>query len=192
MALRDNFMKDMENAPIEDLMADPNAAPTPPDDAVLEAKMNEADMAFDEMVSEANPVGDFSANSINTLIDKVNSAMQLFGPEAAPISPVEGDVDEFPTELTKALQMLSQAATDAGIDDAINMDVADDTAVKMLAGQVDSLARNQSFKTFLKTEGGVMSGLKIEVEAEPVAAPVPSPEPEMDEDEMMKLFNSRM
>lgn len=188
MALRDSFMKQMEEAPIADLMATPDAAPQ---DAQLEAKMNEADMAFEEVMSEANPVGDFTASAINVLIDKVNAALPLFGPEAQEVAPVEGDVQEFPTDLTKALQMMAQAAGDAGIDAAIDMNVSDDKGVKLLAGQVDSLSRNQNFKTFLKGQGDSNAALMLEVEVEPAPAAAPAA-PEMGEDEMDKLFNSRM
>jgi len=188
MALRDKFMEEVGNAPIADIMATPDAAPQ---DAQLEAKMNEADMAFEEVMAEANPVGDFTASAINTLIQKVNAALPLFGPEAQEVAPVEGDVQEFPTDLTKALQMMAQAAGDAGIDGAIDMNVSDDKGVKLLAGQVDSLSRNQTFKTFLKGQGDSNAALMLEVEVEPAEGSAPAA-PEMGEDEMDKLFNSRM
>ena len=65
----------MEEIPVEglDMTPEPTA-----DEAAMEAKMNEADAAFDETMDAANPMGDFTSGAINILIDKVNDALELW------------------------------------------------------------------------------------------------------------------
>tara|TARA_R110002110_G_scaffold121066_4_gene296524 strand:+ start:1317 stop:1895 length:579 start_codon:yes stop_codon:yes gene_type:complete len=192
MALRDKFM---EEIPVEglDMTPEPTA-----DEAAMEAKMNEADAAFDETMDAANPMGDFTSGAINILIDKVNDALELFG-ETEEIASVEED-GEFPTELTKAISMIERAAIDSGVsDDDMGLgELQNDGDLKMLAGKVAALSKNQNLKTFLKTQGTDMNAaLIVGVETEAAgsmdqAPPSPQGPPAMDEEEMSKLFNSRM
>lgn len=192
MALRDKFM---EEIPVEglDMTPEPTA-----DEAMMEAKMNEADAAFDETMDAANPMGDFTSGAINILIDKVNDALELFG-ETEEIASVEED-GEFPTELTKAISMIERAAIDSGVsDDDMGLgELQNDGDLKMLAGKVAALSKNQNLKTFLKTQGTDMNAaLIVGIDTEAAgsmdqAPPSPQGPPEMDEEEMSKLFNSRM
>tara|TARA_R110001606_G_scaffold171175_3_gene316809 strand:- start:352 stop:930 length:579 start_codon:yes stop_codon:yes gene_type:complete len=192
MALRDKFM---EEIPVEglDMTPEPTA-----DEAAMEAKMNEADAAFDETMDAANPMGDFTSGAINILIDKVNDALELFG-ETEEIASVEED-GEFPTELTKAISMIERAAIDSGVsDDDMGLgELQNDGDLKMLAGKVAALSKNQNLKTFLKTQGTDMNAaLIVGIETEAAgsmdqAPPSPQGPPAMDEEEMSKLFNSRM
>tara|TARA_R110000868_G_scaffold25560_3_gene99637 strand:+ start:529 stop:1107 length:579 start_codon:yes stop_codon:yes gene_type:complete len=192
MALRDKFM---EEIPVEglDMTPEPTA-----DEAAMEAKMNEADAAFDETMDAANPMGDFTSGAINILIDKVNDALELFG-ETEEIASVEED-GVFPTELTKAISMIERAAIDSGVsDDDMGLgELQNDGDLKMLAGKVAALSKNQNLKTFLKTQGTDMNAaLIVGVETEAAgsmdqAPPSPQGPPAMDEEEMSKLFNSRM
>ena len=192
MALRDKFM---EEIPVEglDMTPEPTA-----DEAAMEAKMNEADAAFDETMDAANPMGDFTSGAINILIDKVNDALELFG-ETEEIASVEED-GEFPTELTKAISMIERAAIDSGVsDEDMGLgELVDDSDLKMLAGKVAALSKNQNLKTFLKTQGTDMNAaLIVGIETEAAgsmdqAPPSPQGPPAMDEEEMSKLFNSRM
>lgn len=193
MALRDQFLQE------EATMMAPQQ-PTPEAPAVgaaeVAAKMGEADAAFNDAMSEANPVGDFSGQAINVLIGKVNNTLKLFGDQATEIPQVEGNVSEFPTELTKAIAMIEKAAVDSGaFDDIVGLDgVQSDQDVKRLAGEMDAIGKNSNFKTFLASMSGDMNATLIvemspeELEGEPVA----SEEPEMDEEELEKLFKSRM
>jgi hypothetical protein len=192
MALRDKFM---EEIPVEglDMTPEPTA-----DEAMMEAKMNEADAAFDETMDAANPMGDFTSGAINILIDKVNDALELFG-ETEEIASVEEDW-EFPTELTKAISMIERAAIDSGVsDEDMGLgELQNDGDLKMLAGKVAALSKNQNLKTFLKTQGTDMNAaLIVGIDTEAAgsmdqAPPSPQGPPEMDEEEMSKLFNSRM
>ena len=192
MALRDKFM---EEIPVEglDMTPEPTA-----DEAMMEAKMNEADAAFDETMDAANPMGDFTSGAINILIDKVNDALELFG-ETEEIASVE-EGGEFPTELTKAISMIERAAIDSGVsDDDMGLgELQNDGDIKMLAGKVAALSKNQNLKTFLKTQGTDMNAaLIVGIETEAAgsmdqAPPSPQGPPAMDEEEMSKLFNSRM
>tara|TARA_R110000803_G_scaffold194757_1_gene257918 strand:+ start:574 stop:1152 length:579 start_codon:yes stop_codon:yes gene_type:complete len=192
MALRDKFM---EEIPVEglDMTPEPTA-----DEAAMEAKMNEADAAFDETMDAANPMGDFTSGAINILIDKVNDALELFG-ETEEIASVE-EGGEFPTELTKAISMIERAAIDSGVsDDDMGLgELQNDGDLKMLAGKVAALSKNQNLKTFLKTQGTDMNAaLIVGIETEAAgsmdqAPPSPQGPPAMDEEEMSKLFNSRM
>lgn len=192
MALRDKFM---EEIPVEglDMTPEPTA-----DEAMMEAKMNEADAAFDETMDAANPMGDFTSGAINILIDKVNDALELFG-ETEEIASVE-EGGEFPTELTKAISMIERAAIDSGVsDEDMGLgELQNDGDIKMLAGKVAALSKNQNLKTFLKTQGTDMNAALIVNVETPAAgsmdqAPTsPQGPPAMEEEEMMKLFNSRM
>ena len=196
MALRDQFLAE-ENKMNEEAVA-MDAPPAPvAGEAEVAAKMGEADAAFNEAMSEANPVGDFSASAINLLIGKVNDTLKLFGDQATEVPEVSGDTNEFPTELTKAIAMVEKAAIDSGaFEDIVGLDgVQSDQDVKRLAGEMDAIGKNSNFKTFLASQTGDMNATLIvemtpdEVEADPTATPA---EPEMDEDEMEKLFKSRM
>ena len=197
MALRDKFLQE---APVtEEMMMDADAPAPMKGEAEMEAKMNEADSAFNEAMEAGNPEGEFSASALNVLIDKVNEALKLFGDDAQEIAQAESD-GEFPTELTKAISMLERAAIDSGVsDDDMGLgELQSDGDIKMLAGKIAALAKNQNFKTFLKSQGtDVNAALIIGVET-PAAGSMDqapkSPEgpQEMDEDEMNKLFNSRM
>ena len=196
MALRDQFLAE-ENKMNEEAVA-MDAPPAPAvGEAEVAAKLGEADAAFNEAMSEANPVGDFSASAINLLIGKVNDTLKLFGDQATEVPEVSGDTNEFPTELTKAIAMVEKAAIDSGaFEDIVGLDgVQSDQDVKRLAGEMDAIGKNSNFKTFLASQTGDMNATLIvemtpdEVEADPTATPA---EPEMDEDEMEKLFKSRM
>ena len=192
MALRDKFI---EEVPVEGLevVAEPTA-----DEATLEAKMNEADAAFEEAVETANPVGEFTAAGINILIDKVNDALALFG-ETEEIAQVEED-GVFPTELTKAISMIERASIDSGLEDAgfALGELQSDADIKMLAGKIAALAKNQNLKTFLKSQSTDMNAALIVGVETPAAGsmdqapPSPSGPPAMDDEELTKLFNSRM
>jgi len=192
MALRDKFM---EEVPTEGM--DMTPAPTA-DEAEMEAKMNEADVAFEEAMDAGNPSGEFTAAGINILIDKVNDALALFG-ETEEIASVEHD-GVFPTELPKAISMIERAAIDSGVsDDDMGLgELQNDGDLKMLAGKVAALSKNQNLKTFLKTQGTDMNAALIVGIETPAAGSMdqapPSPQgpPAMDEEEMTKLFNSRM
>jgi hypothetical protein len=168
-------------------------------EAEMEAKMNEADAAFEDAMAAGNPEGKFSDSALNVLIDKVNDALKLFGEDAQEIPKVE-EGGEFPTELTKAISMIERAAIDSGVsDDDMGLgELQSDGDVKMLAGKIAALAKNQNFKTFLKSQGtDVNAALIVGIETEPAGSmdqtpSAPTPAPEMEEEEMMKLFNSRM
>ena len=193
MALRDKFL---EETPVsQEMMVE-----TPAGEAELEAKMNEADAAFDDAMSEGNPMGEFSSGALNVLIGKVNETLKLFGPDAQEIPLVDEATEEFPTELTKAISMIERAAIDSGVSDE-DMGLGElqsDGDVKMLAGKIAALAKNQSFKTFLKSQStDANAALIVGMQVEPAGSmdqtpPAPAGPPEMSEEEMMKLFNSRM
>jgi len=188
MALRDKFLAEM---PEEDMNA---PAPMANDEAMLDAKMGEADAVFDEMMGEVAPEGEFSSNALNTLIDKVNNTLKLFGEQAAEVPQVAEETEEFPTELVKAIKMIQQAGIDSGVQES-PMDlgsIVSDGDLKRLAGEIDALGRNQSFKTFLKTSGDVNGSLLVDVELEPAGSAPQVNAPEMDEDEMTNLFTRRM
>jgi len=193
MALRDKFLQ--ETPVSEEMMVE-----APAGEAELEAKMNEADAAFDDAMSEGNPMGEFSSGALNVLIGKVNETLKLFGPDAQEIPLVEEATEEFPTELTKAISMIERAAIDSGVSDE-DMGLGElqsDGDVKMLAGKIAALAKNQSFKTFLKSQStdanaALIVGMQVEPAGSmPQTPSAPLPPQEMSEEEMMKLFNSRM
>ena len=96
--------------------------------------------------------------------------------------------------------MIERAAIDSGVsDDDMGLgELQNDGDLKMLAGKVAALSKNQNLKTFLKTQGTDMNAALIVGIETPAAGSMdqapPSPQgpPAMDDDEMTKLFNSRM
>ena len=195
MALRDQFLQETEMAGSMPPAQPEGQMPAPAEAADVAAKMGEADAAFNDAMSEANPIGDFTSGALNTLIDKVNATLKLFGDQATEVPKVEGETNKFPTELTKAVAMIEKAAIDSGaFDDIVGLDgVNSDQDVKRLAGEMDAIGKNSNFKTFLASQTGDMNAtLIVEMSPEQMEAEPSASEPEMDEDEMEKLFKSRM
>lgn len=180
----------------------------PPPESPVEAAMTpteleglaaaeDADLAREEAFESAAPEGAYSVDALNDLVDALNEVLPLFEVKDAYPSfggPINGPL---PSEFVAQLSMVSQAATDAGMERlAPSLDsMGDDGGLDKAARQIETLAGNQNFVTFLKTNRVVM-GPDTSEAPPPVndglpagqSAPMPAPS---DED-MEQMFAGRM
>lgn len=181
MAIREQVKEEM----VVDLPQGPNLSAEP----MVQQKEGEYNEAFDGMMAAASPQGDFGSNAVNRLSQSVNAVLQLFGPEAKEIPFVEGDVDRLSAQLTAAIAMISQAATDAGLERfAVDLgSITDDRSLEMAAGKLDALAANENFNTFLRS-----TPQQVEVEVDMGEELEPLPEQQEEEVDVDDLFASRL
>lgn len=153
------------------------------------ASAGEADSELNEMADTVAPEGKYSADILNVLVDAVNALLPLFDKNLPLLSPVEADVvGPLPTELVKAITMVNAATTDADMPDLTPdlTSMVDDRGVRMTAAKLQLLAKNRDFKMFLS------SPMKMTDEAPVKAAPASAGPAVPSDDEMDKLFKSRM
>jgi hypothetical protein len=148
----------------------------------------EMDAEYDEDMESVAPEGSYDSRSLNALIDSINKILPLFDPSLPPIPPVEGDVKgKLPTEIVKAVSMITAAASDAMLPDLVPaLDVlVDSRALQMAAGKIILLSKNRDFQMFLKSapKMGESEGTEVEVKVE---TPAPA------EGDMDNLMMSRM
>ncbi len=150
----------------------------------------EQEQLQDQAMTAASPVGSFSMAPTNILIKEVNKILEtLF--QAEPVAAVEGDLQEFPLDLTTNLTMIDKAAQDARVDFEIDFDaITDDRAVQMLAGELAILANDKDFKRYL--EDSTIDDQITMAQEEPEEMMMEEEEEEINEEEMDDLFASRM
>ena len=109
----------------------------------------------DAMFAEMAPKGKFSARGMRILTKAMNKVLPMF--ELPVMEGDVGDVAAFPADLTRALSMISQAASDAAAQDMLSAeltfsldDITSDGDVKVLSGKLESLSKDKDFKKFLK------------------------------------------
>lgn len=162
-------------------------APFPEEEALL-ARAEDADAAQADAFTEMSPVGSFSVESLNILVDSLNDVLPIFDvPE--PYPSFEEGIEEgpLPAEFIGAIEMIRAAAMDAGLE-RLAPDVtaaADDAALEDVAVKLDTLAENQTFRTFLKSPDG---GPEEEVAAEEAAVA----EETVSDEEVDALFAERL
>jgi hypothetical protein len=164
--------------------------PTMGVDPMVAEKEMEFNDAFDGMMAAAAPQGNFGEAAVNRLGESLNRVLELFGPDAKDIMPVEGEQTRLSAQITAALAMIAQAAREAGLDRfVVDLDaITDDRSLEMAAGKLDALAENENFNTFLRS---APREVEVEVDTGELAemgAPVQTEE-EVDVDD---LFASRM
>ena len=169
-----------------------NNMPVPPNIMEEATKIGqEQDIARDEVMMEINPSGSFSQNFMNILIKSTNKILSdLFKEE--PVVEVEGDLQEFPMDLTTKLSMISKAAGDARIDFKIDFNnIKDDKDIQLLAGELEVLLKDKDFIRYLE-DTTLMDETTEDMPADmPEDMPEEMPE-EMPEDDLDDLFASRM
>lgn len=148
----------------------------------------EMDAEYDEDMEGVAPEGSYDSRSLNALIDSINKILPLFDPSLPPIPPVEGDIKgKLPTEIVKAISMITAAASDAMLTDLVPaLDVlVDSRALQMAAGKIILLSKNRDFKMFLMAapKMGEAEGTEVEVKVETPAPPA---------EDMDNLMMSRM
>jgi len=174
----------------EPMVVDVPQGPAVGSEPIVAEKQMEYDEAFDGMMAAAAPTGNFGEAAVNRLGESLNRVLELFGPEAKDIPLIEGDTNRLSAQITAALAMVAQAATEAGLDKfIIDLDtITDDRSLELAAGKLDALAANENFNTFLRS---APREVEVEVDTGELAemgAPVQI-EGEVDTDD---LFASRM
>jgi len=144
----------------------------------------------DEMYEMASPVGRWTDRGLNMLVKATNKILPLFG--QTPDYPMfgKGDYKTLPADFIRVLSMIGGAINEAVTAEALDADKAfdlptmiTDADAQAVAAKLDLVAKDKSFKRFL---------------AEPKMAPtVPvaqteEPRTELSEDEISKLFASRL
>lgn len=128
----------------------------PEEDALL-ARAEDADIAQADAFTEMSPVGSFSVESLNILVDSLNDILPIFEVED-PYPSFEEGIEEgpLPPEFVGSIEMVRAAALDAGLE-RLAPDVTavtGDDGLEEAAAKIDTLAENQTFRTFLKSPTG--------------------------------------
>jgi len=182
-------IREMKNEP---MVVDMPQGPAIGSDPMVAEKEMEYTDAFDGMMAAAAPQGNFGEAAYNRLGESLNRVLELFGPEAKDINPVDGDQTRLSAQITAALAMIAQAAKEAGLDRfVVDLDaITDDRSLEMAAGKLDALAENENFNTFLRS---TPREVEVEVDTGELAemgAPVEIEEEE--EIDIDNLFASRL
>ena len=134
----------------------------PPQAVAVQAESldtTQLESGFDNAMRQAAPEGNYTPTGLNALGQTINQALKLFGEEARPIDPYTDAESVLPLDIVKAVAMLNQAASDAGLDRFV-IDLGtltDDRALQEAAGKVDALAQNETFRMFLSQMNPIMS-----------------------------------
>jgi hypothetical protein len=119
----------------------------------IRARAEEADIAREDAFAEAAPVGTYSVESLNLLVDSLNGILPLFEVED-PYPSFEAGIEDgpLPPEFVAAIEMIAMAARDAGLERlAPNVvEATDDSKLEEAAGAIDALADNETFRSFLR------------------------------------------
>lgn len=133
----------------------------------------------------AAPSGKYTVMGLNALVDALNVVLPMFGiPDYAKFTE---SVPTLPGQFVKMLTMVNDAATQAGVDEAVIdlSTIVDDKSLKMAAGKLMTLAANTAFKQFLRSSKPVMPEEEEEDDKEEEMAPKSSEAPGMGADDMM-------
>ena len=149
-----------------------------------------AEQEDESMFGEMAPKGRFTAKALNNLVKATNRLLPLFN-QTPDYPTFEGDVTEFPTDFVRVLAMFEGAVSGAIeedlIDDEMDFDMGDITAdenVNVLAGKLNRLVNDRSFKKYLK-------GMSDDKE-EATEGDEPDADEGMDDKDMDALFMERM
>ena len=165
----------------EPMAAGPGEVGQDPMQAEVLGAAEDLDAENERSMELASPTGSFSMDALNDLVDSLNKVLPMFGESEVYPSFAESIDGELPTEFVSALMMVGKAAQDSGLE-RLSPDleiIQDDSGLDKVARQIDTLADNQTFKTFLK---GAPQAPPTEepMPAEPMpAAPMPTTEPQI-------------
>ena len=165
--------------------------PTMPDmsanDQAVLSRAEDADVARSQAFQEMSPVGNYSVESLNILVDSLNDVLPIFEIEE-PYPTFEEGIEDgpLPGEFVAAIEMIRAAAMDAGLERLAPdlSEAGDDSALEDAAAKIDTLAENQTFRTFLRTAITDMEEPAVEEEA--------VEEAEVSDEEADALFAERM
>ncbi len=140
----------------------------------MEVDIQGAEQEDESMFGEMAPRGRFTAKALNNLVKATNRLLPLF--DQTPDYPTfESDITEFPTDFVRVLSMFEGAVSGAIEEDIIDeeMDfdmgeVTGDENVNMLAGKINRLVNDRSFKKYLKgmsdSEGEATEGEELDAD----------------------------
>jgi hypothetical protein len=155
------------------------------------AELNEAEMADEQMYESMAPRGNFTSRGLAPLVRATNALLPLFG--QTPDYPEVEDTEVLPTDFTRILAMFSGAVDEAIQNEVLKPEMAfdistvrDDSGLLALAGKLEMLAKDRSFKAFL--EEPVEEDMEMEMEG----GQMPMEEQPMSEEDMDAMFMERM
>ena len=153
------------------------------EEQLIMEKAAEVDEVNAEAMAAMGPSGSFEVNELNQVVDALNLVLPLFDLPSYPEF-AEGIDGDFPPEFLQQLMMVADAAADAGLErlayDVTEIDGPED--LEDIAAKLDVLSKNQSFKTFLRTERKDAEEeveSPVEAEAEVVVEAVPEEDLDM-------------
>jgi len=122
----------------------------------MEIEIQGAEQDDESMFGQMAPRGRFTAKALNNLVKATNRLLPLF--DQTPDYPTfESNITEFPTDFVRVLAMFEGAVSGAIeediIDEEMDFDMGDitgDENVNMLAGKINRLVNDRSFKKYLK------------------------------------------
>jgi hypothetical protein len=124
-----------------------------PEEEALTSRAREAEAARDTAFEQMAPSGDFPMSDLNALVDSLNGVLPLFNLPAYPTFAEDLD-GPLPTEFVQQLSMVADAAAASGLE-RLSFDVttvSDSGDLEDIQARLDTLANNQSFITFLRSE----------------------------------------
>ena len=155
--------------------------------AGAEQVADEQEAITTDVIMDAAPTGQFSADALNRLVEEVNKLLPQMG---LPLYPTfTEDITVFPPEFVDVLIGLAGAADAAGVETLIELDgVESDRELAVLAGAISTLAEDEIFLQFLANNMGTEE--EVVEEETIVEEPLPGGGEEVIEDE--ELFMQRM
>lgn len=155
----------------------------------MEIEIQGAEQEDESMFGEMAPKGRFTAKALNNLVKATNRLLPLF--DQTPDYPsFDQNITEFPTDFVRVLAMFNGAVSGAIeenlIDEELDFDMSEitgDENVNMLAGKLNRLVNDRSFKKYLK---GMSDDKGESMEEEPES------EQSMQEEDVDALFMERM
>jgi hypothetical protein len=122
----------------------------------MEIEIQGAEQEDENMFGDMAPRGRFTAKALNNLVKATNRLLPLF--DQTPDYPsFNEDITEFPTDFVRVLAMFEGAvngAIEEGVlDEEMDFDMSEvtgDENINMLAGKLNRLVNDRSFKKYLK------------------------------------------
>jgi hypothetical protein len=165
----------------------------------LQVEIETAEGEDEAQYAEMSPTGNYSKKALNNLVKATNGLLPLF--EQTPDYPTFAqDISgELPTDFVRVLAMFQGAISSAVANDAIDPEfdftleeLVDDNSLQLVAGKLQSVAKNRDFRNFLKEppeEGIVEEEVEMTEEGQ---METPMTAENMSEEEMNNLFMGRL
>ena len=116
---------------------------------------NDMDNAVADNIEANIPSGSYSVNGLNALVNALNKVLPFFQMPDYPTFDVEIN-GPLPEEFIRQLSMVNEAAMAANLEPMSFEEATDDTGLQMMAGRLDMLAKDKTFKAFLEEQVSMM------------------------------------